>query len=104
MVKPDRVRSIDSFHHSGANRACRFPVHTGVERYLNRNQNAGVVAYDEGDYGIVLQFVDGSTYLYTQASAGREHIDTMKQLARRGRGLTAYVNRHVSGDFAKRLA
>jgi hypothetical protein len=74
-----------------------------MERYRNLNEHSGVVAYDEGDYGIVLQFVDGSTYLYTQASAGRERIAMMKTLAKAGRGLTSYVNRHVSGDYAKRL-
>jgi hypothetical protein len=62
-----------------------------------------VVAYDEGDYGIILQFVDGSTYLYTQASAGLERINMMKALAKAGRGLTTYVNKHVSGNYAKRL-
>ncbi len=74
-----------------------------MERYRNLNNRAGVVAYDEGDYGIVLQFFDGSTYLYTLASAGREHIETMKNLARQGYGLTAYVKQNLGGDYAKRL-
>lgn len=75
-----------------------------MTRYQNLSHDAGVVAYEIRSGGIVLQFIDGSRYLYTVASAGRDHIAEMTKLAKKGRGLTTYLNQNVGGAYAMRLA
>jgi hypothetical protein len=75
-----------------------------MERYRNRSGESGIIAYEERSNGIVLQFANGGRYLYTFASSGREHVVAMKHLARRGRGLATYLNQHVGGNYATKLA
>ena len=75
-----------------------------MQRYKNVSGESGVTAYELRSSGIVLQFADGSRYLYTYASTGRDHVEAMKQLAKKGRGLTTYVNQHVGSTYAMRLA
>ena len=75
-----------------------------MQRYENLSGESGVTAYELRSSSIVLQFVDGSRYLYTYASTGRDHVEAMKRLAKKGRGLTTYVNQHVGGAYAMRLA
>jgi hypothetical protein len=90
--------------HFFANQGSTRAVYGRVERYRTKNNQESVVAYEEGAYGIVLHFLDGSTYLYTAASAGPECIAEMKALAREGRGLSSYVVEHAANVFAKRLS
>ncbi len=73
-----------------------------MERYLNLGGNSGVEAYEIGEDYIRVQFADGSVYLYTYASAGREHIERMKELARRGQGLNGYINRYVRKAYERK--
>ena len=72
--------------------------------YRNLSGESGVIAYEPRSSGIVLQFADRSRYLYTYASTGRDHVAEMKRLAKKGRGLTTYVNQHVGRAYAMRLA
>ncbi|HVY98398.1 MAG TPA: hypothetical protein VHA35_02775 [Dongiaceae bacterium] len=74
-----------------------------MERYRDLGGNAGIAAYEIQEEAIVIRFKDGGTYLYDGRKPGRHHVEAMKRLARAGRGLTAYVNRHVRGNYAARL-
>jgi hypothetical protein len=65
---------------------------------------SGVIAYELGDDSITLKFVDGSTYLYNQHKPGSQHVKSMRALAVAGRGLATYINVHVRGEYAARLA
>lgn len=71
--------------------------------YLNRNGNSGVVAYALGVDYIDIQFKTGRrrTYRYSYASAGASKVETMKQLAERGYGLNAYIQRYAREDYVK---
>jgi hypothetical protein len=62
--------------------------------YKNLSGKAGVVAYDFVKDGIQIQFNSGDTYLYTYRSAGESHIQTMRELAIAGRGLSTYISQH----------
>jgi hypothetical protein len=73
-----------------------------MQRYGNLSGDSGVVFYESGDGEIVLRFVDGWHYRYTDASAGAEHIAAMRRLARAGRGLSTYVSRVVREGYAER--
>ncbi|BCW94642.1 MAG: hypothetical protein WHS44_10080 [Fimbriimonadales bacterium] len=73
-----------------------------MERYADLSGQSGVAAYEIGDDYIRVQFKDGSVYLYTYESAGREHIETMKALACKGEGLNGYINRCVRKRYARK--
>jgi hypothetical protein len=64
-------------------------------RYRNSIGSSGVVAYEIGDDFIKVQFHDRKIYLYSYKSAGSHHIEQMKALAARGRGLNSYINKYV---------
>ena len=72
-----------------------------MERYLDVDGDSGVAAYEYGADYIRVRFTTGATYLYTYESAGKDNIEQMKALARRGNGLNAYINRHVRQLYAR---
>lgn len=72
-----------------------------MERYSDIDRDSGVVKYEAGSDFIRVQFSDGSQYLYTYSSAGRHHIERMKQLAQRGDGLNAYINKHAKKAYQR---
>jgi len=74
-----------------------------MQRYQSPKGESGVVAYDIRTDGIVLQFVDGSRYLYNADAPGRKHVAVMKRLAESGEGLATYVNQNVRENYALRL-
>jgi hypothetical protein len=73
-----------------------------VQRYANLSGNSGVVAYQTGVDSITVEFVNGQKYLYNYQSAGPANVETMKQLAARGQGLSAFISTTVSNGYAKR--
>ncbi|TDH26415.1 hypothetical protein EXU57_09970 [Segetibacter sp. 3557_3] len=73
-----------------------------MKRYKGSG-NVGVYAYDVVPNGIILQFVDGSKYLYDSSAPGKTHIREMLRLAEKGQGLTTYINQHVRGNYKTRL-
>ncbi|HJU25048.1 MAG TPA: hypothetical protein VJ722_00090 [Rhodanobacteraceae bacterium] len=74
-----------------------------MERYRNLSGDSGVVAYEIRRGSIVVEFINGSVYLYTDASAGAGRIAEMKRRARAGRGLSTYISQVVHGDYARQL-
>jgi hypothetical protein len=73
-----------------------------MERYLDTNHDSGVAAYEFRPDGICVQFKDGATYLYTNASAGAANIEQMKRLARAGDGLNSFINQFVKMKYASK--
>ncbi len=74
-----------------------------MQRYLNRNGDSGVVAYELGPASIAVRFVDGSVYVYDGQRPGAAQVADMKRLAQAGRGLSGYISRCVQQNFAKKL-
>jgi hypothetical protein len=74
-----------------------------MKRYRDRKGNSGVVAYEATKEAIVIMFADGGKYLYDKVRPGLRHIRNMKALAEVGMGLATYINRHVRGNYAKKL-
>ncbi|WP_345101317.1 hypothetical protein [Mucilaginibacter panaciglaebae] len=70
-----------------------------MQNYNSDGHDAGVIAYEIGKDNISIKFRDGSTYLYTNKSAGPAAIAEMKALAQRGGGLTTYINQHVKEHY-----
>ena len=73
-----------------------------MEHYKNLDGNSGIVGYEIGEDFIRVQFSGGSIYLYTYASAGAHNVEQMKQLARNGKGLNAFINRFVRKDYERK--
>ncbi|MCH8518733.1 hypothetical protein LAT59_03145 [Candidatus Gracilibacteria bacterium] len=69
--------------------------------YKNINGDSGVISYEYGEDYIKVKFKDNSIYVYTYESAGKIHIDKMKQLADLGQGLNAYINTNVKYLYVK---
>lgn len=74
-----------------------------MQRYDNHSGHSGVVAYDIDAGQIVVQFTNGERYLYTEDSAGAEHIARMQALARAGHGLASYISQHVHDRYARKI-
>ncbi len=74
-----------------------------MQPYKTANRDTGVVAYETGKDSISIQFRDGSVYLYTNKSAGPAAITEMKSLAKKGVGLTTYINQHVREHYEQKL-
>lgn len=71
--------------------------------YQNLAGDAGVAAYEIGSDSIEVEFRGGSAYLYDYDRPGRQEVEAMKRLAREGRGLSTFINRHVGKNYRKRL-
>jgi len=67
-----------------------------METYRNLSGNLGVQTYEIGPAYITVKFSGTArTYTYSYRKAGSGHVEQMKVLARQGRGLGGYINRHV---------
>ena len=70
--------------------------------YADIDGDSGVASYELGANFIQVFFkgtVKGYTYSY--ASAGEEHVETMKKLAHAGDGLNSYINRFVKYKYER---
>ncbi|HTJ29298.1 MAG TPA: hypothetical protein VL346_02275, partial [Acidobacteriaceae bacterium] len=71
--------------------------------YRNPSGTSGILGYETGPDFIRLWWDEEKPFTYTYESVGREHIEAMKRLAKRGSHLNAYINRHaeVRSGFVK---
>ena len=62
--------------------------------YANRGGDSGIIAYENGDDYIKVQFRKGywKFYTYTNLSAGVSVIQHMHSLAEQGQGLHSYIS------------
>ncbi len=73
-----------------------------MQRYSNRGGNSNVHSFELAADSLTVRFNDGAHYLYTNASSGVPHVETMKQLAMSGQGLNSYIGRVVKSNFARK--
>lgn len=72
--------------------------------YKSENPNAGVQNYELVKGGIILEFADRDfRYVYNAEKPGAHHVAEMIRLARSGRGLTTYVNKHIRDNYAAKF-
>jgi len=74
-----------------------------MKKYKNRNGNSGIKAYEISEDAISIKFTDGSIYLYSYNSSGKVTIEIMKGLAKKGIGLTTYINQQVKDSYEKKI-
>ncbi len=65
-----------------------------MQRYKNLSGQSNIVAYENGQDYIKVQFATGywKLYTYTNMSAGISTIQHMQSLATAGQGLNSYVS------------
>lgn len=73
-----------------------------MPRYTDVDGDSGVSSYELGDGWIKVTFKDGSTYTYTNQSAGSENIQRMHRLAQSGEGLNSFIMRVVKNRYASK--
>ena len=74
-----------------------------MEQYKNLSRESGVVAYEIGRGSIIVKFINGEKYLYTDKSAGAQNIALMQKLAKDGMGLSTFISQHVHDRYAIKL-
>lgn len=67
--------------------------------YKNLSEESGVLAYEILPQGIRVQFLGKDVYYYSYAAPGAEHVEKMKALAEKGRGLATYISQNVRTNF-----
>ena len=72
-----------------------------MEQYLNAGGNSGIKAYSIGQDYVDVVFTSGALYRYSYRSAGRDKVEQMKILARKGVGLNSYIMRYARMDYEK---
>ncbi len=71
------------------------------ERYGNKASNSGVSRYAIAPDAIHVQFHGDRVYVYSNQMPGPEHVERMKQLARRGIGLSTYISQQVQHRYER---
>jgi macrodomain Ter protein organizer (MatP/YcbG family) len=74
-----------------------------MQQYKTASHDTGVIAYETCKDSISIKFRDGSVYVYTNKSAGRAAVAEMKSLAKKGVGLTTFINQHVREHYEQKL-
>lgn len=70
--------------------------------YLDIDGDSGVLSYEFGADYIDVQFKKTlKIYRYSYNSAGKNNVDTMKELAQNGNGLNAFINKNVRNLYVK---
>lgn len=80
-----------------------FFVKSIMVPYANKQGDSGVTAYETAPGSILVQFIGGDTYLYTNDSAGAINIKQMKHLAERGSGLSTFISQYVKDAYERKL-
>lgn len=70
-----------------------------MEWYSNLRGNSPVVGYEIEPTRITVWFKNGKHYSYSYTSAGATNVEKMKELAREGAGLSAYITHNVRYNY-----
>ena len=67
-----------------------------MERYLDLDDDSGVVGYEIGDTFIRVKFSGtAKIYTYSYRKAGEFHVEKMKVVAKSGNGLNSYIMKYA---------
>jgi len=72
-----------------------------MTRYKSDHET-GVIAYHIDENSIIVQFQDGSYYLYDDEKPGADHVKKMKTRAKKGSELTTYISQHVQENYKRK--
>ncbi|MDR2818118.1 MAG: hypothetical protein LBB37_01580 [Endomicrobium sp.] len=67
-----------------------------MQQYLNLGEKSGIEVYEISGTYISIKFKRSSKiYIYRYNRAGRDNVEIMKILARKGQGLNSYIMKNV---------
>jgi hypothetical protein len=76
-----------------------------MQRYADHSGRSGIIAFEVGEDYLDVRFISGEVHHYTTRRPGARDLVHMKDLALRGEGLAAFINRHVGIRYeSKRTA
>lgn len=78
-------------------------TNSGYQRYPDKTGNSGIAGYQIGEEAIAIRFKERGAYLYNYDRPGKWEVETMKQLAPTGEGLTTFINQYVRDRYAARI-
>lgn len=67
--------------------------------YQNLSHHSGILAYETGKTFIKIRYKEG-LYTYNYSRPGKKAVEAMKLLAKKGKGLSTYINRFVKENYA----
>jgi dTDP-4-dehydrorhamnose reductase len=72
--------------------------------YANLSGDSGITNYEIVGSSIIIEFVHRNyRYVYNTTKPGPEHVKTMMNLAKQGKGLATYISQHVGPTYARRI-
>jgi len=73
-----------------------------MKKYLDKTNNSGVESFEITSNSIKVKFkYSDEIYIYSYESAGKIHVENMKNLAVEGIGLSTYISKYASEKFEK---
>jgi len=75
-----------------------------MEKYKNLKGDSGVQSYKIGSDFIIVHFKNDGSYLYNYDIPGSSHVERMKKLAIKGKGLSTYISTTVKKKFAEKIS
>ena len=74
-----------------------------MQIYQNLSGNSSIESYEIGQQQLVVQYKNGSAYLYRQAFPETLNLSIMKDLAQTGKGLSTFIQRFVGNKYWSQL-
>lgn len=74
-----------------------------MRSYENAGGDSAIVAFENGDDSITVEYVDGSVFQYTYRKNGGITVEQMKKYAGIGHGLYGFISRFVGKESGNRL-
>jgi len=74
-----------------------------MRSYENVGGESAVVAFENGDDSITVEFTDGSVYQYTYRKNGGVNVEQMKKYACIGHGLYGFIRRFIGRETGTKL-
>lgn len=75
-----------------------------MQPYKNLSGTSGVVAFQIGAHHIDIEFAGRKRYRYDYTKPGKQEVETMKTLAKSGKGLATFISQNVGERFAAKLS
>ena len=73
-----------------------------MKEYINNRGNSPIEYYEIKTQSIIIWFKGGKSYSYSYVGGAGEHnVETIKELAISGTGLSAYITQNVRFDYDK---
>lgn len=74
-----------------------------MEKYKNLKGDSGVQSYEIGSDFIIVHFKNDGSYVYNSEIPGSVHVEQMKKLATKGKGLSTYISTTIKKKYAEKI-